>query len=201
MGPGRHHRCVGEAVRRWINVLVPLVLAAALVAPLPRLGPEHPAKPAQRRFSKALKKIAAEQHWRMYAPNPARAYTKAYLMAVDDANEERPLAEALRADADDGRVWLWRRRRDDFWRFRIVAVHTDRPTPARRWYMRAACVREARSGEPPRVLRLYGERVRLRHPDQVRAGKSVLTPPDRRLIEAISCRMGRARLMIEDDAG
>jgi len=202
IAPRRQHRSVGDKLLRWVNVAAPLVLATVLLGAAWPLDAQSPAKPAQAWLVGVLRSVSVEQQWRMYAPNPARTHTKAYLMAVDGGGEEeRPLEEAVRSDADTGRVWAWRRRRVDFWRYRVVAVHTDRPSPNRRWYLRGACVREARGGEAPRILRLYGERVRLRHPEQVRRGKSVLGRPRRKLIEAIACKMGRARMMIEEDRG
>ena len=196
---GRQHRYVGEHLRRWINVVIPLVLAMVLIFPAVQFKGKGKLKGAQTRLVGALRTISVQQSWRMYAPNPSRSHTMPYVVGVDAHGEEYPLEESIRSDQETGRVWLWKRRRIDFWRFQVAAFRPTKPNRNRSWYLRGVCVRESRKDNPPRLVHLYGERVNLTPPKAVRNGKPVLGKPRRAKIETASCVIGRVPRMIEED--
>lgn len=187
-----------------MNVVFPLVLAGILVLPalkVPADGPLGWLRAQQARLVQGLMTISVQQNWRMYAPNPSRSNMGPHVVAVWDDGEEVPLEESERAAAETGRVWAWRRRRVDFWRFQIAAYRPNRPNRNRSWYLWGVCVREARGGETPRLVKLYGERVRLAAPADVAKGEPVLRPPERKRIATVACRVGRTKTMIEEDRG
>jgi hypothetical protein len=179
-------------LRRTIHSLVPLALAATIVAPvLP--GPLGTAIAAQGR------KISVLQTWNMYAPDPTRAHTYLSVRAELADGSSVKLDEALQADAGWGGIWDWQKRRTDIWRF-YAALRPEEANANRTWYLRALCVREDRArGEAP--VRIVAEKVRrgFTPPHEVAAGQPGLLAPTRAPVQKIDCAGWPERAMVAAD--
>jgi len=148
----------------------------------------------------ATRKISVGQRWGMYAPNPPNAVSYLGLTAHHAKGKATPLPELEWAESGFGTHWAWTKRRSDIWQFYISRGKPGRQNPHRNWYIKAACVREARiHGKPP--VRITAEVVtrRITQPDAVRRGKPDLSPMTRKMMQMIDCRFRPVRDMIEAD--
>jgi hypothetical protein len=186
-------------LRRVVNVVVPLALAYVMIlAALPskELGPA--AKKRHDALVALMRKVSLSQSWSMYAPNPGRGHFYMVLVAHDADGQVRELEDSYMAEHGWGTAWAWRRSRLDIWQH-AVTRHIDKVNRNRTWYLRGVCVREARRGYDVRRIEMTRVYRRIRSPEQVREGKEILGPPQRRRAQDGSCRVKIIRDMIALD--
>ena len=97
-----------------------------------------------------------------------------------------------------GTAWAWRRSRLDIWQH-AVTRRIDKVNRNRTWYMRGVCLREARRGYDVQRLEMTRVYRRIRSPERVAEGASLLAKPRRRKAQDGSCRVRIIRDMIEVD--
>ncbi|HWB77728.1 MAG TPA: hypothetical protein VG755_22330 [Nannocystaceae bacterium] len=180
---------------RLLHALVPTAMVVAIVVPtLPseRFGP----LPGE--LAKGLLFVSVKQTWGMYAPDPQRAQIYMELEAEYPDGSTASLLESDDVEHGWGTTWAWRKTRLDIWRF-YANFHADRRNDNRTWYLRAVCVREARTGRVPRKITMYHVKRKFTSPQGVRAGKPGLSEPERKLVTVQYCTTSPARDMIDDD--
>lgn len=177
-------------VRRVLNIVVPVLLAAVLILPAFKESQLSGRTLELRKVVASwMKPMSLSQQWGMYAPDPARSMGFMRLEALRDGVKGQPaqalpLAESEMTKHAWGTKWGWQKTRMDIWRYRLATTKPKRPMRERGWYMRGACVREARRGQMTRYMRMHQESRRFTPPEKVRAGApeygpESITPSDR----------------------
>lgn len=169
---------------RVLHVLWALSLAAVVVLPaLPRSVGGRPAAT----LGGWLRKISIKQHWGMYAPDPQRSQAYLDLTAELADGSEVELEETLVEREGWTTRWAWHKTRMDIWRH-YAGFRAKGGNPNRTWYVRGACVREARRrGEPPRRIVVTQVRRRFATPAAVRDGAPGLGPAKRKRLHVQRC--------------
>ena len=182
-------------MRRAIHLLWVLALAAFIV--LPALPPSVGGRVSET-LSDWLTRLSFQQHWQMYAPNPKRAHTYMNLTAIHE-NGRRVDLEETRLERDGwGTRPPWVRSRVESWQM-AAAAHPETRHRNRTWYMRAACVRLAREGEPPVAIAMDLVTRGFARPEAVRRGSAELSPPLRSHVTVVSCQTPEVQEMIQQD--
>ncbi len=183
-------------IGKLAHALVPTAMCVAIVAPaLPR---EHFGEvPGE--IARALLFISIKQTWGMYAPDPQRAHLVMDLVAHYDDGTEAPLRESDDLQTAWGTTWAWHKRRVDIWRY-YANFNPDKRNDNRTWYLRAVCVREARTGRVPKKITMYQVKRRFTQPGAVARGAEDLGAPERRLVTVAYCRTVPTAEMIAEDA-
>lgn len=180
---------------RVLHALVPTALALAIVLPtLPgeRFGP------APGLVARALLWVSVKQVWGMYAPDPQRSQTYMELVAEYPDGREQGLEENAELAHGWGTIWGWQKTRMSIWRH-YANYHPDGRNDNRTWYLRMVCVREARRGEVPKLVRMFQVRRRFGSPRAVAHRGPSLTEPERKLITVAYCGAQPVAKMIEED--
>jgi hypothetical protein len=146
-----------------------------------------------------LRRVSFVQSWRMYAPNPQRAQSYMNLTAHYDDGTTAELFETEQERGGWGTVWAWNKTREDIWRH-YANFHPKSNNEHRTWYLRAVCVREARSGRVPEKIVMEQVTRGFTHPDKVAAGKPALGRRRVELVTVAYCKTKQVREMIEADA-
>jgi len=186
---------VKTALLRILHALVPTALVIAIVAPT---LPSERFGPVPGDIARALLFVSVKQTWGMYAPDPQRAQIYMELEAEYDDGSVAALVESEDVERGWGTTWAWKKTRLDIWRF-YANFHADRRNDNRTWYLRAVCVREARTGHVPRKLTMYHVKRRFVSPQAVRSGQPALGEPERKLVTVQYCNTSPAREMIAED--
>jgi hypothetical protein len=187
------------ALRRVVNVLTPLLLAALMLLatwPSDELGERL--RPRHDQLIELMRPLSLSQSWSMYAPDPGRGHHLMELVAHDADGTVRVLDDSDPANAW-GTAFFWQRTRKDIWTY-TVSGRVDEANRNRTWYLRGVCVREARRGYDVQRIEMTQVFRRIRSPEQVREGKHLLGPIKRRKAQDGSCRVQIIRDMIEVDA-
>jgi len=198
-----------DDLRRAVNVVLPLAIAAVLaIAALPsgRLGPLADAErcgdgkvSCKDWIVQQLRSISVSASWGMYAPAPQRSQAYMLLTAIDADGSERALEENDVAAAGWGTAWMWTKDRNDILRHAVGYFRASKPNRNRVWFLRSVCVREDRAGHAPVQIRMEQVRRRFNAPEKVRAGAPVLGAPSVRSIQVMGCRAKIVQDMIEED--
>lgn len=192
-------RAEAIAVRPWLRVIRALGVLA-LVAVI--VGPNLPTDWVGQWSSTlggGLRRVSFVQSWRMYAPNPQRAQTYMNLTAHYEDGSTAELWETHQERHGWGTVWAWDKTREDIWRH-YANFHPKRANEHRTWYLRAVCVREARTGRMPDKIVMEQVTRGFASPDKVAAGKPALGRPRKQLVTVAYCKVKQVREMIETDA-
>ncbi len=185
-----------NVARRVCRHVWPIVVA--LVVVLPAI-PGNWGHGAGNKLRDALLKLSIKPKWAMYAPNPERVASYLYVRAEYADGRTAELYESQRAAQSWSTHWFWTKTREDIWR-KYAAYHPKRRSEHRLWYLRAVCVREARTGEVPRVIRARVVSRRLVAPTKVATGARGLGPPREQPAGAVYCAEPIVKAMIAADA-
>ena len=189
-----------EQARQVANTFVPILLGALVIfAAMPRewLPEKGPIVDARNRVSDAFRLVSLSQSWRMYAPDASRSHFYLTLDAIHADGTREALPESALAETGWGTQWIWTKNHLDVLRHQVGQRGPDEPSLNRTWYLRGICVREAKLGKAPERIEMGRVKRKFRRPDQVRAGKAALGPPERVHIETVNCRSPVVRAMIE----
>jgi len=147
----------------------------------------------------ALRHVGVASGWRMYSPDVARDAAAVTLFATMADGERRALhPEAELEAAAWGAFGAWNKTRMDVWRAAALG-DLRRGSHARQWYLRAACVREARRGEVPVRITMEAVVRQIPTPADARAGAPELGPRKRVHLGSVHCESPRVAAMIEAD--
>jgi hypothetical protein len=161
---------------RLLHALAVVVVAVCVVLPA---IPTKVVGPVSGWVARAIAWISIKQGWAMYAPDPQRAQSYIELTAVERDGTKRELDETIDAREGWGTTWAWRKTRVDIWRH-YAGYHPDGRNENRTWYLRAVCVREARTGSVPEKIMMGTVKRRFTAPEKVRAGAPGLGDEQRR---------------------
>ncbi len=180
---------------RLLHALLPTALVVAIVAPtLPteRFGPAPGA------IARVLLQVSVKEVWGMYAPDPQRAQTYMELVAEYRDGRVAGLEENDELANGWGTHWAWDKTRMSIWRH-YANYHPDSRNDNRTWYLRMVCVREARRGDPPVIVRMFQVKRRFGTPRAVAHGGPSLSEAERKLVTLAYCESGPVKQMIDLD--
>ncbi|MFO0633377.1 MAG: hypothetical protein U0168_11045 [Nannocystaceae bacterium] len=109
-----------------------------------------------------------------------------------------PLRESDDLQTAWGTTWAWHKRRVDIWRY-YANFNPDKRNDNRTWYLRAVCVREARTSRAQEDHDVPGQAA-LHPARRGRAWGRDLGAPERRLVTVAYCRTVPTAEMIAEDA-
>jgi hypothetical protein len=145
-----------------------------------------------------MRRLSVQQHWSMYAPDPARSVGYMKLTAHYADGSSAALEETAAAEAGFGTTWAGKKTRLDIWRFQATR-ETEGRARHREWYLRSVCVREARRGRPADRIVMSTISRRFAPPDAVVSGKATLGRPVERQVVVQPCNDRTTRVMIDAD--
>lgn len=145
-----------------------------------------------------MRPLSYAQSWRMYAPDPQRSQAYMNLTAHYPDGRKVPLEETAQERAGWDVTWAANKTRVDIWRH-YANFRPKRRSEHRKWYLRAACIREARKGEVPTKIVMQQVRRGFTNPKKVAKGKPGLGKRRTRTVEWMPCKTRMMLKMIDED--
>lgn len=188
-----------KATRRFINLLIPGVVAGLMVfAALPTSILSEGLVARHEALGAAMRQVSLGQRWLMYAPNPTRGHAYQEFIAYDADGGVRVLEESELVEEGWSSSWIWNRDRHHIWLY-TIARKPKEINRNRIWFIRGLCVREARRGHAVDRIEVNRVHRRMHSPEELMATGETLGPPRKSKVVDTTCHVEIIRDMIAAD--